>query len=202
MSRPTQPSVYKDSRSSFGWLSIMLHWLCAMVVIALWFIGDGIATLEPEHVPARRNLHVSIGFSAYLLLWARIAWRLHSRHPRAPGQGRSTHRLAKSLHYVLLTAIAGMLCSGPVVLWSSSVGFSLFGLLDVQAGTATMPALNEAARSIHHFCGKAILWLTVLHIAAALKHLMFHDDETIARIFTPGQARATANPQLRNPKGI
>jgi len=27
--------------------------------------------------------------------------------------------------------------------------------------------------------------LVLLHVAAAMKHLMFHDDETIARIFVP-----------------
>ena len=47
------------------------------------------------------------------------------------------------------------------------------------------PVVNDAARAIHAFCGQSILWLTLVHIGGALKHLMFHDDDTIARIFVP-----------------
>ena len=177
--------MYRDTRKSFGLVSIALHWFTAIFICTLWFIGDGIAALDPNMANARRELHVSIAVFAYLILWARIIWRLYSIHPQAAGQSRLTHRIARIIHYLLLASIAGMLCSGPVMLWSTGSPVSVFGLFDFPAAATQIPAINEVAGVGHSFCGKALLWLTVIHVAGALKHLMFHSDETIARMFIP-----------------
>ena len=177
------PSV--DSGNSFGWVSITLHWLSAVVIIALWFIGDGIGSMESEAASARRELHVSIAVLAYLVLWARIMWRLYSKHPWVKGQSSKTHFIAQTTHYLLLFAIAGMLCSGPLIVWSNGIALSLFGVIEIHGPSDSIPWLLDLASGVHKFFGQAILWLTLIHIAGAMKHLMFHDDETIARIFTP-----------------
>jgi len=69
----------------------------------------------------------------------------------------------------MLLLLLVMLISGPLMAW-------------------VMPersALSEIAFSFHSFAAKALAVLVVLHILAALKHLMFHGDETVARIFVP-----------------
>jgi cytochrome b561 len=174
-----------DKRDSFGWISILLHWTTAAFICVLWFIGDGIASLESDQATVRRNLHVSIAVTAYLLIWARIVWRLYSHHPQVHGQSNLTHFAARSIHYILLAAIAGMLCSGPIIMWSDGNPISVFGLISLPSPLSEMPVVNEAARAVHAFCGQSVLWLTVIHIGGALRHLMFHDDDTIARIFVP-----------------
>ena len=45
--------------------------------------------------------------------------------------------------------------------------------------------LSELAFIFHSNAAKALAASVVLHILAALKHLMFHEDETVARIFVP-----------------
>jgi cytochrome b561 len=120
-----------------------------------------------------------------LLIWARIIWRLYSHHPQVQGQSKWTHVTAGSIHYILLAAIVGMLCSGPMIMWSDGNSISVFDVMVIPSPMSEMPAVNDAARTIHAFCGQSILWLTLIHIGGALKHLMFHDDDTIARIFVP-----------------
>ncbi len=183
--RPQHLSCNSDTGHSFGWISIILHWLSAVVIIALWFIGDGISSLDTEPASERRQLHVSIAVLSYLVLWARIMWRLYSKHPWVRGQSSFTHNIAQTTHYLLLLAIAGMLCSGPLVVWSNGIALSLFGVIEIHGPPEGIPWLLDLASGVHKFFGQAILWLTLIHIAGAIKHLMFHDDETIARIFIP-----------------
>ena len=158
-----------DRNNSFGWLSIGLHWFATLAIILLWFIGQSIASQSIEQIDARRSLHVTLGLIAWLPLVARIAWRFKVGHPHVNGQTLLTHRLAKAAHYVMLLVLMVMLISGPLMAWA-------------------MPersALSETAFAFHSFAAKALAALVVLHILAALKHLMFHEDETVARIFVP-----------------
>lgn len=158
-----------DKKNSFGWLSIGLHWFATLAIILLWLIGQSIASQSIEQIDARRSLHVTLGLIAWLPLVARIAWRYKSGHPHVNGQTLLTHRLAKAAHYLMLLVLIIMLISGPLMAW-------------------VMPdrgSLSELAFFFHSFAAKALAVLVVLHILATLKHLMFHEDETVARIFVP-----------------
>lgn len=167
--RKANPNFY-DRPQSFGWISIAVHWVTAIVVIVLWFVGDSILAQEPDLMDQRRSLHITIALSFYLLLIFRIYWRLRVGHPHAVGQSVFIHRVARFVHYVLLVAVATMLLTGPAML--------LAGYID-------SPALRDTAFAIHKLTGTIVISLTLLHIAGSLKHLMFHHDETIVRMIKP-----------------
>lgn len=170
----SKTSSLLDRNNSFGWLSIGLHWFATLAIILLWFIGQSIASQSIEQIDARRSLHVTLGLIAWLPLAARIAWRFKSGHPHVNGQTLMTHRLAKAAHTVMLLVLMVMLVSGPLMAWA-------------------MPdrsSLSEFAFIFHSNAAKALAVLVVLHILATLKHLMFHDDETMARIFVPRKVDA------------
>lgn len=170
-----KPKHLYDQPNSFGWISIALHWTSAAALVALWFLGKSIQWQELEGVDARRTLHVTVGLSMWLLLAARIAWRVRVPHPRAVGQGPRTHRVAVLAHALILANIAVMMLSGPLLAW-------------LLPGPS---ALVDTAWRIHATAATSLMILVLLHVGAALKHLMFHDDETIARIFTPRSSKDT-----------
>ena len=167
-----QPNSLQDQPNSFGWISICLHWLTAIVITALWILGKSIEFQAAEAIDARRSLHITIGLIAWLLLAGRIVWRLRNAHPRATGQSALTHKLARLAHYLMLGLLALMLFSGPLLAWSFS-------------GQSALAALMH---TIHATTANLLALLVLLHVLAALKHLMFNDDETIARIFIPRRA--------------
>lgn len=172
VSDPTGASKFSpliDRPDSYGWISIALHWLVAAIVIAMWFIGKSISGQPPDEIDATRNLHVTIGLSAWLLIFGRIVWRLVIPHPRAHGQTQRTHKLARAVHYLMLAALSVMLLSGPLLAWLSPGGSHFAG----------------AVRAVHASAGNFLFLLLVVHILGALKHLMFHDDETIERMLWP-----------------
>ncbi|MDO8272353.1 MAG: cytochrome b/b6 domain-containing protein [Gammaproteobacteria bacterium] len=165
----TKGSSLYDSANSFGWISIALHWATALAVVVLWFIGKSILWVPTEELDARRSLHIVTGLTLWLLLAGRILWRLRVKHPRTVGQSERTHAVARAAHFLMLTALAIMLVSGPLMAW----------LLPERT------ALANAALAVHATTATGLMVMVVLHIGGALKHLMFHDDETIARIFVP-----------------
>jgi len=49
-----QSNLY-DSDSVYGWISILLHWATAVVIIILWFIGKSIMNAPAEDVMRNGN---------------------------------------------------------------------------------------------------------------------------------------------------
>ena len=157
-----------DQPDSFGWVSIVVHWLTTIIIIALWFIGRSISEQETlEATDARRSLHATIALTVWLLLLFRIVWRMRMHHPRAKGQTLLIHRVARTVHYVILAVIAAMMISGPIMI-----------LFDNQ------PVTNFAFL-IHSTAATAMLVLVLIHLGGTLKHIIFHEDDTIVRMLWP-----------------
>lgn len=167
--RGPRPGSLYDQPDSFGWISIGLHWASAVVITLLWFVGMSIAQQSAEAMDARRSLHITIGLIAWLPLAGRIAWRFLVPHPWAAGQSARTHQLARTAHLVMLGLLVVMLLTGPLVAWLGATGSTV----------------AKGMFQMHALAARVLLVLVILHVLAALKHLMFHDDETIARIFVP-----------------
>jgi cytochrome b561 len=157
-----------DQDDSFGWISILVHWLTTILIITLWFIGRSITEQEsPEAVDARRSLHVTIALASWLLLLFRIVWRLRMHHPHAAGQSIFIHRFARGVHYTMLAVLSLMMISGPVMIWANGNG------------------ITGAAYAVHSNSSSALFVLVLLHIGGTLKHIIFHEDDTIVRMLWP-----------------
>ena len=174
-----------DTPSSYGWLSIAIHWATGVIVIALWLLGQSIDSAGSAEADGRRALHVSIAASAWLLLLFRIAWRFREGHPRVAGLGNLTHGIAKAAHYLMLLLLCIMLVSGPAMVWAGGNAISLFGAVTIPAPVRESIAVAEFAHTAHIVASRGLVILVVLHVAGALKHLMFHSDDTIVRMLWP-----------------
>ena len=188
--QPKTPTNNSDSRladsaSSYGWVSIVIHWVIAVIVIALWFIGQNIDAAGSAEADGRRALHVSIAASVWLLVLFRIFWRFREGHPRVRGLGDRTHSIAKAAHYLMLLLLAVMLVSGPAMVWAGGNAITLFGAVAISAPFAESQAAADIAHTAHTLASRGLVVLVVLHIAGALKHLMFHSDDTIVRMLWP-----------------
>jgi cytochrome b561 len=180
-------SAMQDSGTVYGWVSIILHWSTAIAVIALWVIGKSILSSDPDAMDARRALHVSIGASAWFVILIRVIWRLRAGHPRVRGQSLRIHRIAKAAHYAMLMLLLVMLLSGPLMVWAGGRDIGVFGLVAIPGPFASSEALRSLAWYLHSKAAILLLVLTLLHIGGALKHLMFHSDDTIVRMIWPGK---------------
>ena len=179
-----------DSDSIYGWISILLHWVTAIVIIVLWFVGKGIMNADSDDVDARRQLHVSIAAASWLVIMFRIAWRFKSGHPHIKGQTLFIHRVAKIAHYTMIIAVVLMLVSGPILVWSTGNSIAVFDWFSIPGPIGESEATRELGWLIHSNAAFLLMLLVLLHVGGALKHLMFHADDTIARMIWPGKRKA------------
>jgi len=171
-----------DTRTGYGWISIALHWITAIIVLTIWFIGSSIHS-DPATSEATLRLHTSIAISAYALLWLRIVWRMVKGHPGPlPEQTGIFHTIGKYLHYVLVLAIGVMLVSGPMMVWSRGAviyvwdWFAIPGPFD-----ANMP-LFDFMHTVHVWSSRVIIIGTVLHLGGVYKHAAFNQDGTFGKM--------------------
>src|SRR5215203_1319753 len=108
----------RDTSTGYGWISIALHWLTAILILTIWFIGSSITSDLAIGSNATLRLHTSIAISAYLLLWIRVLWRFKHGHPKAmPEQRGVFYEIGKFTHWAILAAVVAMLISGPLMVW-------------------------------------------------------------------------------------
>lgn len=169
MKKGSDPFSLYDRPNSFGWISITLHWTTTVAIVVLWLVGQSITSQLTDEIDARRALHITLGLVAWLPLAGRIGWRLLVAHPHVRGQSRLIHRVARFTHYLILAALSVMIISGPIMAWA----------LPDRTGIADIALVFHANAAV------VLFTLVVLHVLGSLKHLMFHEDETIARIFLP-----------------
>jgi cytochrome b561 len=175
-----------DRDGGYGWISIGLHWLTTAAILALLFAGDSIGVVGAD----ARTFHTTLGVCAWLVLAARIVWRLVEGHPpRAPEQDKLSFHAGMAVHYVLLAAIALMLVSGPLAGWASGGGIDVFGL-HVGGAQPALPDLYAGARMLHIAGAVALAVGTLLHVAGVLKHMFVDRDHTLDRIMVPPARRS------------
>jgi cytochrome b561 len=178
----------RDTPTGYGWISIVLHWLTAIVIIAMLFIGSSIASTDPGERLAALNFHTSLGITSYIILWARIVWRFWVGHPGPNERQRGLFfELGKWTHYILMIALGGMLLSGPVMAWASGTDISVFGWFEIPAAAEPSYELRDTLHAVHRSCAIVIFIGVILHIGGVYKHTAFNHDGTFVKMILPGR---------------
>ena len=183
-------------RSDWPALSKALHWLIAVLILVMAWLGLTMGDLPngPDKI-ATYALHKSLGLSILALVALRLLWRLYAGAP-APlaGTPRWQERIAALTHLALYALLLAMPLSGWLL--NSAAGFPLqwFGLFNLPALAGRDEALHALAGQVHELLFWALAALVVLHAAAALHHHLFLRDATLARMLPRGWLRAGADP--------
>lgn len=173
----------KDSPSGYSWLSIFFHWITAATVITLWLLAERAEDAPKAEGFRLMGLHISIAISLYLVLWARIIWRVGVRRPVGPAQHPLLGFLATWVPYVLLAGIALMLISGPLVVWSTGNPINVFDLVSIPTPMEKSESFHELMEEVHEFGANVLYFGVILHVLGGLKHLIFDRDGSFKKIF-------------------
>ncbi|MBS0251928.1 MAG: cytochrome b [Proteobacteria bacterium] len=158
-------------------LQRLLHWVMAVCVLAMFFIGVGmVSTVMPKFLPLMAT-HKSLGIAILVLVIVRIAVRLRYGAPALPADLPPVIRLGAELsHYALYALLIAM----PLLGWAMQsaadypvVIFDGFRLPPIVPQSDTLHTLFWDA---HYYLAFCFFALVLLHIAAALFHgLVRHD---------------------------
>lgn len=164
----------------FAPLARLLHWLMALMIIAMLFIGAGMVASVSERHEWLLQLHKPLGVAILLLVIVRLVVRFTTRQPSLPADLPGWQALAAKASHVLLYALMlvlpllgwGMIsAAGDPVMLSDSL--QLPSILPADAPTFAL------LRKAHGYLAY-LLFLTVLvHLAAALFHGWVRRDEVL-----------------------
>ena len=178
----------KDTENGYGGVSILLHWVAAITMIALFVLGQAAEDAADSERKSLLGLQISIATSMYLILVGRIGWRLFNGRSRVLiQQSKPLMLLAHWIPIILLAGLALMLLSGPIMVWSKGYPINIFGLISLPSPLGKMETLHEAMEALHKLGAKLLFFAFILHMLGVLKHLIIDGDNTLKRMLVPSK---------------
>ncbi len=165
-------------------ITILLHWLTAIVVAAQWSIGQAVGLFPhgPEQ-DAVRSVHIVLGLGLLVLLVVRLFW---SKLPwvRQPVRRGLGDFVAHGLQVLLVVLLVATILLG--LLKAAVDGGSVFDWI-------SLPPLGGGSKDLRHFVGELHEWganlilaVVGVHAAAALAHHYVLRDGILRRML-PGR---------------
>ena len=173
-------------RKRFTPLQRLLHWLIAVCILAMLFIGVGmVTTVTPKFLPLIA-IHKSLGVAILALAVIRLAVRLRYGAPALPADLPMPMKLAAQLsHYALYALMIGMPLLGWAMLSAAAYPVVVFGSMHLPALLPQSDGLHSLLWDAHFYLAFAFFGLVLLHVAAALFHALVRRDgvfETMASL--------------------
>jgi len=161
----------------FNPLQRTLHWLMAICILAMLFIGVGMVSTVASDYLTLVNIHKPLGIAILVLALIRLVVRLRYGAPPLPLDLPEPMKLAAYLsHYALYALMIAMPLIGwamlsaaeyPVVLWP---GVWLPRILPLN------PSLHTLLWNAHFYLAFLFFVLILMHLAAALFHGLIRRD--------------------------
>jgi len=173
--------------SRYGATAIALHWLMAIVLIALLVLGLYMVSLPDVGFDTRKIFlilyHKQLGILALTLAVLRLAWRFGHALPALVETLPEWQKvIARFVHLCLY----GLMFALPVTGWlmSSAAGFpvSFLGLFELPDLVSQNEYLFRAFVQAHRWSSYALIGLTLVHAGAALRHHFLCKDETLRKM--------------------
>jgi cytochrome b561 len=165
------------SRNSFSLLQRTLHWLMAIMVLAMLFIGvTMVSTLRPRFL-ALIAIHKPLGITILALALLRLGVRLKRGAPPLPADLPSLQAVAAKLSHIVLYAL---LIAMPLIGWGmlSAGGYPipLFGSWHLPTILPQNDHVYALLRTAHTLLAYVFFAVILLHVAAALFHALIRRD--------------------------
>ena len=179
-----------NTKHTYGWLTIALHWIAAFGVIAMFATGiQAYLAGEAGDRAARATamgLHISTGATLFAFFAARIALHFSQVQPEKPAQASWLNTLSSVTQNALLLAVLIQIVSGPLAVWSGGRAINVFDFVSLPSPfTERNNGVHEAAEFAHAIGRLLILVFLPLHAIGAFKHLLLDRVGVFSRMLWP-----------------
>jgi len=177
--------VLGNTQQSYGWVSIILHWVTAIVVILLFAAGLWMEDFDYDHplyktVP---HLHKSFGVLLVSLVVVRLVWRFSQPRPESlPNHKTWEKRASKIAHGILYLFLLLMLPSGYFITTAAGQGLDVFSWFTIPSLIDDIDNLEDIAGEVHELIAFAMISVVFIHAAGAIKHHFYDKDMTLKRM--------------------
>ena len=177
--------MWRNSSQHFGLFSILLHWLMALSIYAmfalgLWMVGLGYYDSWYRSAP---EIHKGIGVLLFAALMLRLGWRLYSPPPSPLAHySPQMRRAASAAHWLLYLLLLTLLVSGYLISTADGKPLSVFGWFHLPALLSQAGLQADLAGDVHLWLAWSLVLISALHALAALKHHFIDRDMTLKRM--------------------
>lgn len=193
----------KNTSNRYGWVSVGIHWLMAMLVIGMFALGIWMRQLsyyDPwyQDGPA---IHKSIGVLLFILLLARIGWRSINIRPNDDPILKKWERTTAHLtHFAMYGLMLMLMTAGYLISTADGRQIEVFNLFSVPATVQGIENQEDIAGEIHEILAWTLILLAGVHALAALKHHFINRDSTLLKMLGRDANNTIANSPQKEPE--
>lgn len=161
----------------FTVLQRLLHWVMAVCILAMLFIGVGMeSTVMPKYLTLV-SIHKPLGTIILVLALIRLALRLRYGAPALPADLPQPMKLAAvASHYALYALMFAMPLLGWGMLSAAAYPVVLYAGWHLPAILPQSDSLHTLLWDAHFYLAFVFFALILLHVAAALFHALVRRD--------------------------
>tara|TARA_R110001592_G_scaffold63586_9_gene195034 strand:- start:1513 stop:2106 length:594 start_codon:yes stop_codon:yes gene_type:complete len=193
----------KNTRSRYGWVSVGIHWLMAIVVIGMFALGIWMRQLsyyDPWYQDGP-TIHKSIGVLLFILLLARIGWRSINIRPNDDPILKKWERTTAHLtHFAMYGLMLMLMTAGYLISTADGRQIEVFNLFSVPATVQGIENQEDIAGEIHEILAWTLILLAGVHALAALKHHFINRDSTLLKMLGRDANNTIANSPQKEPE--
>jgi cytochrome b561 len=172
-----------NNSHGYGLVAILLHWLIAVTIIALFVLGLWMVELDYYDPWYRRApaIHKAVGVLLFLVVLLRMVWHWSSPRPQSHGKGHEVV-IARWVHRLLLVLPLFVMFSGYLISTADGSSIDVFSLFEVPAIISNIEGQEDIAGDVHFVLAVTLVVIAALHMLAALKHHFIDHDATLGRM--------------------
>jgi cytochrome b561 len=168
-------------QARFPAASRLLHWLMAPMIVAMLFIGVGMAATVSKRYELLVSIHRPLGIAIFVLCVIRIVNRLIDPPPELPDMLPSLQRFAAKASHIVLYALMFIM---PLVGWgmlsAARYPIVLYGPLRLPPILPHDLTLYAWLRDLHTDLAYLFFATFLVHLGAALFHGLIRRDGVFA----------------------
>jgi cytochrome b561 len=175
-------SNIENSFGRYGNTAIFLHWVAAILFVALATVGLLFDSMSKSTQPFWINIHAVAGLLFFALIVARLLWRIRHKPPVLPATVDAfSRKIAHPVHMLMYTLMLSIPMLGVIAFVWHGRAFN-FGAFAIDFGVKSNKSIFHPAEDYHAILVYALIGLASLHALAALWHHFIRKDGVLKRM--------------------
>lgn len=174
-------AAMEPTSQPYDGVSILLHWLTAVLVAILWTLGQTIDFFPKGALRIdARSVHILLGATLGIVLLVRVLWRASAGRRLPSANTGWLGIVARIVHYGLYLLVTATVVLGVCNAWQR--GDVLFNLYTIPKLIPGDLALRRTLEELHGDFADVVVIVAGLHAAAALAHHYLLRDPVLRRM--------------------
>ena len=173
----------KNSTSTYGSITKILHWLIFLFVIVLLFVGYFAQDIGDKSIRSNIiNMHKLLGLVVLFLMLFRALWVLVNVKPALPAETPPWQRIIERIiHLLMYIVLIAMPISGWVMTSANRKPPHFFSWI-LSLPVPNSKSIGNNAWQVHQTIAIIIIVLVSIHVLAAFYHYFIKKDNVLQRM--------------------